>query len=76
MTVADLAVFHVLRQAMTFTGSLIDEDKYGRLAEWDSWMDQLWTDGTIQGLTGFSESTERLLNPEEEATMESQPSEK
>ena len=32
---------------MTFTGSLIDEDKYGRLAEWDSWMDQLWTEGTI-----------------------------
>lgn len=49
VSVADLAVFHEMMQAMDFGELTIDQDAYPRLNEWYGWIEQTWNSGQLKG---------------------------
>lgn len=60
VSVADLAVFHELMQAITFAQLTIDAQEFPRLSEWYKWIEQTWASGQLKGKTQFVELCDRL----------------
>lgn len=49
VSVADLALFHEMMQAIVFGELSINQEEYPRLSEWYGWMEQSWNSGQLKG---------------------------
>ena len=60
VSVADLAVYHALKQALVFGQMEIDAAVYPRLSEWYGWIEEMWQEGQLKGKQQFSELCDRI----------------
>ena len=57
---ADLAVYHQIKQIMTFADIQIDEAEFSRLNEWFQWIEEKWSGNQLKGRPEFEKIVERL----------------
>ena len=60
VSAADLAVYHQVKQVLSFSNIQIDSSEYQRMSEWMGWLDQSWNQGQIKGRQQFEEISEKL----------------